>query len=51
MMTAHFIGNELNTLIQETKRKLPNVKSAAEKSLQELKSLPSTSEKQLTAGR
>ncbi|GAB7348550.1 hypothetical protein MBLNU459_g6943t1 [Dothideomycetes sp. NU459] len=40
---------ELNSLAQEAKRKNPEIRTAAEKSLQELKALPNTSEQQLAA--
>lgn len=49
-MSATLLGNELTNLISEAKRKNPDLKAAAEKSLQELKSLPATSEQQLAAG-
>nr|POE47555.1 protein mon2 like [Quercus suber] len=49
-MSATLLANELTTLISEAKRKNPELKGAAERSLQELKSLPTTSEQQLAAG-
>ncbi|KAF2431142.1 hypothetical protein EJ08DRAFT_649208 [Tothia fuscella] len=48
-MTAQILSTELTGLIQETKRKLPDLRKAAENSLQELKALPTTSEAQLSA--
>jgi hypothetical protein len=49
-MTAQILAAELGTLIQDAKRKNTELRNAAEKSLQDLKSLPVTSEAQLTAG-
>ena len=49
-MTAQLLTSELSTLVQESKRKNPDIKAAAEKSLNDLKSLPRTSEAQITAG-
>ena len=49
-MTAQLLTSELSTLVQESKRKNPDLKAAAEKSLNDLKSLPRTSEAQVTAG-
>nr|POE71359.1 protein mon2 [Quercus suber] len=49
-MSATLLANELTTLISEAKRKNPELRTAAERSLQELKSLPTTSEQQLAAG-
>ena len=49
-MTATLLANELTTLISESKRKNTDLRNAAEKSLQELKALPQTSEQQLAAG-
>ena len=49
-MTAQLLTSELSTLVQESKRKNPDLKAAAEKSLNDLKSLPRTSEAQITAG-
>lgn len=48
-MSATLLANELSTLISEAKRKQSELRHAAEKSLQELKSLSVTSEKQLAA--
>ncbi|KAI9761392.1 MAG: E2 ubiquitin-conjugating protein mms2 [Chaenotheca gracillima] len=48
-MTAQLLLSELQNLIQESKRKSPELRSAAEKSLEELKSLPATSETQFAA--
>ncbi|KAF2401313.1 endosomal peripheral membrane protein-like protein [Trichodelitschia bisporula] len=48
-MTSQLLAAELTTLIQDSKRKLPELRNAAEKSLQDLKALPSTSEAQLAA--
>ena len=46
-MSGAVLQSELAGLIQESKRKHPNVKAAAEKSLSDLKTLPVTSETQL----
>lgn len=46
-MSAAIFQSELSGLIQESKRKHPNVKAAAEKSLGDLKSIHVTSEAQL----
>jgi Dimerisation and cyclophilin-binding domain of Mon2/Guanine nucleotide exchange factor in Golgi transport N-terminal/C-terminal region of Mon2 protein len=46
-MSATIFQSELSGLIQESKRKHPLIKAAAEKSLSELKALPVTSEAQL----
>jgi hypothetical protein len=48
-MTAQILINDLTTLIQDTKRKSPEIRTAAEKSLSDLKSLANTSEAQLAA--
>ncbi|KAK0860951.1 Endocytosis and vacuole integrity protein [Friedmanniomyces endolithicus] len=48
-MTAALLANELQNLISEAKRKNADLKTAAEKSLHDLKALPSTSEQQLAA--
>ncbi|KAK0248769.1 Endocytosis and vacuole integrity protein [Friedmanniomyces endolithicus] len=48
-MTAALLANELQNLISEAKRKNGDLKTAAEKSLHDLKALPSTSEQQLAA--
>ena len=50
-MTATLLSNELVNLISEAKRKNGDLRSAAEKSLQELKGLSITSEQQLAAGK
>jgi hypothetical protein len=50
-MTSTLLNNELTNLLSEAKRKHPELRSAAEKSLQELKGLPATSEQQLAAGK
>jgi hypothetical protein len=49
-MTAQILASELGTLIQDSKRKNSELRNAAEKSLQDLKSLSVTSETQLAAG-
>lgn len=49
-MTASVLTSELANLVSEAKRKNPDIRAAAEKSLQDLKSLPATSEQQLAAG-
>ena len=49
-MSATFLINELTNLTSEAKRKHTDLRNAAEKSLQELKALPVTSEQQLAAG-
>ncbi|QDS74455.1 hypothetical protein FKW77_006507 [Venturia effusa] len=46
-MTANILSAELTALLLESKRKLPELRTAADQSLQDLKSLPSTSEAQL----
>lgn len=50
-MTATLLANELANLISESKRKNADLKSAAEKSLSDLKALPTTSEQQLASGK
>ena len=50
-MTAQILASELANLVQDSKRKNTELRNAAEKSLQDLKSLTVTSEAQLTAGR
>jgi hypothetical protein len=50
-MTAQILAAELGNLIQDSKRKNTELRNAAEKSLQDLKSLPNTSEAQLSAGK
>lgn len=47
-MGSSLLANELTNLISESKRKNVDLRTAAEKSLQELKSLPATSEQQLS---
>ena len=49
-MTAQILTSELSTLIQDSKRKNTDIRSAAEKSLSDLKALPNTSEAQLGGG-
>ncbi|KAJ4296651.1 Endocytosis and vacuole integrity protein [Kalmusia sp. IMI 367209] len=49
-MTAQILAAELGNLIQDSKRKNTELRNAAEKALQDLKSLPITSEAQLSAG-
>jgi hypothetical protein len=48
-MSATLLANELSLLISEAKRKQTDLRHAAEKSLQEIKSLSVTSEQQLAA--
>ncbi|KAL8941779.1 MAG: hypothetical protein Q9211_001670 [Gyalolechia sp. 1 TL-2023] len=48
-MAAQIFTAELSTLIQESRRKTPDLRTAAEKSLSDLKALPNTSEVQLAA--
>ncbi|KAI5800080.1 hypothetical protein EDC01DRAFT_613157 [Geopyxis carbonaria] len=43
-MTAQFLHNELTNLVQEAKRKNSDLRQAAEKSLQDLKSIPPTAD-------
>jgi len=50
-MTAQILAAELGTLIQDSKRKNTELRNAADKALQELKSLSVTSEAQLSAGK
>lgn len=50
-MTAQILASELGNLIQDSKRKNAELRTAAEKALQDLKALPVTSEAQLAAGR
>ena len=50
-MSATLLSNELMSLVSEAKRKNAELRTAAEKALQDLKALPSTSEQQLAAGR
>jgi hypothetical protein len=49
-MTAQLLAAELGNLIQDSKRKNTELKNAAEIALKDLKSLPNTSETQLSAG-
>jgi len=49
-MTAQILAAELGNLIQDSKRKNTELRNAAEKALQDLKSLSNTSEAQLSAG-
>ncbi|KAF1841156.1 uncharacterized protein K460DRAFT_199650 [Cucurbitaria berberidis CBS 394.84] len=48
-MTSQILAAELGNLIQDSKRKNSELRNAAEKALQDLKSLPNTSEAQLSA--
>lgn len=48
-MGSSLLTNELTNLISESKRKNADLRTAAEKSLHELKSLPATSDQQLAA--
>ncbi|KAG4029767.1 hypothetical protein MFRU_014g00670 [Monilinia fructicola] len=48
-MTAQILASELGNLIQESKRKHTDLRNAAEKSLDEIKGLRSTSEAQIAA--
>ncbi|KAH8902090.1 endosomal peripheral membrane protein [Coniochaeta sp. PMI_546] len=48
-MTAQLLASELNNLIQESKRKHNDLRQAAEKSLEDLKSLRTTSEAQVAS--
>lgn len=48
-MSASLLSSELTNLISESKRKQTELRSAADKSLQELKSLPATSDQSLYA--
>ncbi|KAL6706788.1 Endocytosis and vacuole integrity protein [Coniothyrium glycines] len=48
-MTAQILAAELGNLIQDSKRKNSELRAAAEKTLQDLRSLPNTSEAQLAA--
>ncbi|CAN9087372.1 unnamed protein product [Alternaria alternata] len=49
-MTAQILAAELGNLIQDAKRKNTELRNAAEAALKDLKSLPNTSEAQLSAG-
>lgn len=51
MTTTTLLSNELSSLISDSKRRNTDLRNAAERSLQELKSLPSTSEQQVAAGK
>ncbi|KIW06739.1 uncharacterized protein PV09_02432 [Verruconis gallopava] len=48
-MSAQLLVADLNSLISDSKRKLPDLRQAAEKSLSDLKALPTTSDSQLAA--
>ncbi|KAL8779426.1 MAG: hypothetical protein Q9213_006944 [Squamulea squamosa] len=48
-MTSQLLSSELLTLIQDSKKKNPDLRNAAEKSLADLKALPNTSEAQVAA--
>ncbi|KAF2151234.1 hypothetical protein K461DRAFT_269503 [Myriangium duriaei CBS 260.36] len=48
-MSSQILAGELATISQEAKRKFPEIRTAADKSIQELKSLPTTSEQQVAA--
>ncbi|KAL8664597.1 MAG: hypothetical protein Q9168_007866 [Polycauliona sp. 1 TL-2023] len=48
-MTSHLLSSELLALLQDSKRKNPDLRNAAEKSLADLKALPNTSDAQLAA--
>ncbi|KAL8995131.1 MAG: hypothetical protein Q9169_005074 [Polycauliona sp. 2 TL-2023] len=48
-MTSQLLSSELSALLQDSKRKHPDLRSAAEKSLADLKALPNTSDAQLAA--
>ncbi|KAJ8108667.1 hypothetical protein OPT61_g8014 [Boeremia exigua] len=50
-MTAQILAAELGNLISDSKRKNTELRTAAEKALQDLKSLSNTSEAQLSAGK
>lgn len=50
-MTAQILAAELGNLIQDSKRKNTELRNAAEKALQDLKSLSNTSKTQLSAGK
>lgn len=50
-MSATFIANELTSLVSDSKRKNNELRTAAEKSLQEIQGLHVTSEQQLSAGK
>ena len=48
-MTSHILSSELNVIIQESRKKHADLKSATEQALRELKALPATSDSQLAA--
>ncbi|KAL9636930.1 MAG: hypothetical protein Q9164_002522 [Protoblastenia rupestris] len=48
-MIAQHLTSELSTLLQESRKKNPDLRAAAEKSLDDLKALPRTSETQIVA--
>ncbi|KAL8751834.1 MAG: hypothetical protein Q9199_006154 [Rusavskia elegans] len=48
-MTSQLLSSELSALIQDSKKKNPDLRNAAEKSFGDLKALPNTSEAQLAA--
>lgn len=50
-MTAILLANELSNLIADAKRKNGELRASAEKSLAELKALPTTSEQQIASGK
>ena len=50
-MTAQILAAELGNLISDSKRKNTELRAAAEKALQDLKSLSNTSEAQIAAGK
>lgn len=49
-MSATLYQTELTSLSAEAKRKHPDIRTAADKALQELKNITVTSEQQLAAG-
>lgn len=49
-MTTQLLSTELANLIQESKRKHNDLRQAAEKSLEELRSIRAANEAQLAAG-
>lgn len=50
-MTSQILAAELGNLISDSKRKNTELRNAAEKALQDLKSLSNTSESQVSAGK
>jgi hypothetical protein len=50
-MTSQILAAELANLISDSKRKNTELRNAAEKALQDLKSLSNTSESQTSAGK